>query len=618
MPVALAKGLTKQDSRLMAKDDLTNKERQKPCFVHSDSALTDSLSSLLNHLYPGEAEGVLEQLLNLIDAYQEYTPQSTDSLWDETDVMLITYGDSILSDNPPLQTLAMFMEERLKDCFSCLHILPFFPYSSDDGFSVIDYRKVNPELGEWEDIRRLSNDYRFMVDLVINHVSRQSNWFGDFVGDYSPGNQYFIEPDPEDDLSQVVRPRNTPLLTPVWTHTGKRHVWATFSPDQIDFNFRNPAVLVEMVKIVLLYMAQGASLIRLDAIAYLWKEPGTNCIHLPQTHTVVKIVRLIMGAVRSNSLLLTETNVPSEENLSYFGNGDEAQMVYQFPLPPLILHALNSGTSEYLVKWARGLPEYPEGCSVLNFTASHDGIGVRALEGIVPMDEVEELAESMCHFGGLISTRTLPDGFHSPYEINISLFDAMKGTRRGEDIWQIPRFICSQAIMLAMKGIPAVYVHSMFATGNDLDLVEETGRIRSINRKKWQLPALKEQLDNPTTTSAVVFENMKHMLRIRRGEPCFHPDNHQHILDELPSGLFGVLRADDNGRKVIALHNVTTGHQKINLDELDTFSESGTNIEVWSDLVASKTLPELGIKDQKELTLEPYQVVWLLKERPLR
>lgn len=586
----------------MTKDNVANKANQYTASAHKDSALADSLLSLLNHLYPGEAEAVLEQLLSLIDGYREYIPQSTGPLWDETDVMLITYGDSILSDNTPLQTLAEFMEKQLKDCFSCLHILPFFPYSSDDGFSVIDYRKVNPELGKWEDICRLSDEYRFMADLVINHVSRQSNWFGDFVGDYPPGNQYFIEPKLGDDLSQVVRPRNSPLLTPVWTHTGKRHVWATFSSDQIDLNFRNPAVLGEMVKIVLLYMAQGASLIRLDAIAYLWKEPGTHCIHLPQTHTVVKIIRLIMGAVRSNSLLLTETNVPSEENLSYFGTGDEAQMVYQFPLPPLILQALNSGTSEYLAKWARELPEYPEGCSVLNFTASHDGIGVRALEGIVPMEEVEELVESMRHFGGLISTRTLPDGSHSPYEINISLFDAMKGTRHGEDNWQIERFICSQAIMLAMKGVPAVYIHSLFATENDLEQVEKTDRSRSINRKKWQLDELTQQLDDPFAASSQVFERMKHLLRLRREEPCFHPDNPQITLEQLPSSLFGFVRTNDDGRQLIALHSVSAKLQTLEVSMLG----DDMDLKEWKDLVSGNTLEELAFK--------PYQVMWLVKE----
>ncbi|WP_281645751.1 sugar phosphorylase [Parendozoicomonas sp. Alg238-R29] len=593
--------------------DFTYVCNQEFCRAHDEGALARTLTPLLRHLYPSRAGEVLEQLLALVSDHLAVVPHGHDQIWDETDIMLITYGDSVRcnmqeSSSPPLRVLSEFMAEHMRDCFSSLHILPFYPYSSDDGFSVIDYRMVDPELGDWEDIRRLSREYRFMSDLVINHVSRHSVWFADFVSGHPPGNAYFVEPEPEEDLSQVVRPRNSSLLAPVWTRRGIRHVWATFSKDQIDLNFRNPEVLLEMVRTLLLYMEQGASLIRLDAIAFLWKEPGTSCIHLPQTHSVVKVMRAIMSCMRPDSILLTETNVPSDENLSYFGDGDEAQMVYQFPLPPLILHALNRGTSEHLVKWAKQLPEYPKGCTALNFTASHDGIGLRALEGIVPKREVDDLVETMHRFGGFVSMRALPDGSQAPYEINISLFDAMKGTRRGEDTWQIQRFICSQAIMLAMKGIPAVYIHSLFATENDLDLVEETGRTRSINRKKWQQSELKEQLNNPTTTSAVVFGKMKQLLRTRRAEVCFHPDSPQEIVD-IQHGLFSILRRGDNNRILLAVHNVTTGMQTV---DMTSFSKEFANKEALVDLVSGEVIHKKTDEPLKEITLQPYQVVWLL------
>ena len=590
-------------------DDLTYVSNQEFRRAHDEAALARALTPLLRHLYPSHAGTVLEQLLTLVKDHLAVVPHGHDQSWDESDVMLISYGDSVRADSSkqvspnPLAVLARLLDERMKDCFSSVHVLPFFPYSSDDGFSVIDYRVVDPELGSWEDIRRLSRDYRFMADLVINHISRHSVWFADFVSGHPPGNGYFIEPEPEDDISQVVRPRNSSLLAPIWTRRGIRHVWATFSKDQIDLDFRNPEVLVEMIKTLLLYMEQGASLVRLDAIAFLWKEPGTSCIHLPQTHSVVKIMRVIMGSLRPDSIVLTETNVPHEENLSYFGDGDEAQMVYQFPLPPLLLHALNRGTAEYLTGWARSLPAYPEGCTVLNFTASHDGVGLRALEGIVPKREVDDLVESMHKFGGFVSMRALPDGSQAPYEINISLFDAMKGTRRGEDTWQIPRFLCSQAIMLAMQGIPAVYIHSMFATENDLDLVEETGRTRSINRKKWQLDDLLARLENPATASAVVFARMKALLRVRRTEPCFHPDCPQEILD-IHHGLFALLRRGENNRVLLALFNVTSGRQTADL----TGHESLTSRKEWIDIITSEISQSLDT----EIVLEPYQVLWLL------
>ncbi len=636
-------------------DDLTYVCNQEFCRVHDDAGLAKALTPLLRHLYPSQAGEVLESLLALVKDRLAVIPYGHNQIWDETDVMLITYGDSIRSDvapvtatdlgkhdtnkankasgkadQKPLHALAEILDTRMSGCFSCVHVLPFFPYSSDDGFSVIDYQVVDPELGSWEDIRRLSRRYRFMADLVINHVSRYSVWFADFVSGHPPGNSYFIEPDPDEDLSQVVRPRNSSLLAPVWTRRGIRYVWATFSKDQIDLNFRNPEVLLEMVRTLLKYMEQGASLIRLDAIAFLWKESGTGCIHLPQTHSVVKVMRVIMGSLRPDSILLTETNVPHEENLSYFGCQEassdyssnierncqacgskecsvEAQMVYQFPLPPLILHALNRGTAEYLTRWSTSLPEYPEGCTVLNFTASHDGIGLRALEGIVPQREVDDLVETMHRFGGFVSMRALPDGSQAAYEINISLFDAMKGTRRGEDTWQQQRFLCSQAIMLAMKGIPAVYIHSMLATENDLDLVEETGRTRSINRKKWQKGQLTERLDNPGTTSAIVFAKMKELLRHRRKEICFHPDAGQTTLNIL-HGVFSIMRSHSSGRRLIALFNVTSGLQSVVPGQCRELTEHEKTLNSpWRDILTGTPYEHLN----EPLELEPYQVLWL-------
>ena len=589
-------------------DELRVTCNEEYCRVHDEGTLGRALTPLLHQLYPTSAGDVLEKLLKLINDHLATVPHGHGQSWDESDIMLITYGDTIRSgEETPLLTLSKFMDKYMQEGFSSLHVLPFFPYSSDDGFSVIDYRVVDPELGSWEDIRRLSRNYRFMADLVINHISRHSVWFADFVSGHPPGNTFFIEPEPDDDISHVVRPRNSSLLAPIWTRRGIRHVWATFSKDQIDLNFRNPEVLVEMVRTLLLYMEQGTSLLRMDAIAFLWKEPGTSCIHLPQTHAVVKIMRVIMGTLRPDSIVLTETNVPHEENLSYFGGGDESQMVYQFPLPPLLLHAMNRGSAEHLTNWAANLEDYPVGCTVLNFTASHDGIGLRALEGIVPQREVDNLVESMHRFGGFVSMRALPDGSQTPYEINISLFDAMKGTRRGEDTWQIARFLCSQAIMLALKGIPAVYIHSMLATENDLALVEKTGRTRSINRKKWQLEELETQLNNPSTPTAIVYERMQRMLAVRRKEPCFNPDNPQQVLD-VHHGLFVVMRTMNKGARILlGVHNVTVGIHTVNLESFAGLEKR----QGWHDLITDTVLETpLG-----ELTVEPYQILWLLHEQ---
>lgn len=521
--------------------------------------------------------------------------------WSEKDIILITYGNSIqTADETPLDTLATFLRERLTGVVNSVHILPFFPYSSDDGFSVIDYYQVNSDWGDWSDVAKVAQNFDLMIDLVINHCSRENLWFVDYIGNHQPYCDYFIEVDPETDVSMVTRPRNTPLLTPVHTHRGVRHVWATFSEDQIDLNFANPDVLLEFIRIYLFYIEQGARFIRLDAVAFLWKQLGTNCLHLKQTHEAVKLLRDVINFVAPEVVMITETNVPVKENLSYFGESDEAHMVYQFGLPPLVLHALNRGNASFLTDWADDIPVLPEGCSYLNFTASHDGIGVRPVEGILPEREVQDLIDSMHRFGGFVSMKANSDGTESPYEINITLFDACMGTRRGVDHHQVPRFLCSQAIMLAMQGIPAVYIHSLTASPNDLDHVEQTGRTRSINRRIWDKNELEYLLGNPVTHQAEVFTTLTRMIRIRRDQKAFNPDARQDVI-KINTDLFILKRTSTDGKqRIYAISNVTERILRLPLASLG-FLENGLK-----DILAleSTTIDE-------ELVLYPYQTVWL-------
>lgn len=526
---------------------------------------------------------------------------SNHTRWSEKDVILITYGNSIqAADETPLDTLATFLRERLTGVVNSVHILPFFPYSSDDGFSVIDYYQVNPDWGDWSDVAKVAQNFDLMIDLVINHCSRENLWFVDYIGNHQPYCDYFIEVDPETDVSMVTRPRNTPLLTPVHTHRGVRHVWATFSEDQVDLNFANPDVLLEFIRIYIFYIEQGARFIRLDAVAFLWKQLGTNCLHLKQTHEAVKLLRDVVNFVAPEVVMITETNVPVKENLSYFGQSDEAHMVYQFGLPPLVLHALNRGNTSFLTDWADGIPALPEGCSYLNFTASHDGIGVRPVEGILPEREVQDLIDSMHRFGGFVSMKANSDGTESPYEINITLFDACMGTRRGVDHHQVPRFLCSQAIMLAMQGIPALYIHSLTASSNDLEHVEQTGRTRSINRRIWDKNELEYLLGNPVTHQAEVFTALTRMIRTRRDQPAFNPDARQDVI-KINTDLFILKRTSVEGdQRIYAISNVTERILRLPLASLG-FLENGLK-----DLLAQEptTIDE-------ELILYPYQTVWL-------
>lgn len=569
-------------------------------------------------LYGPRADEVHRRLLTLL-AHRPpamHRREAGSPLWSERDQWLIAYGDSLLDDDrPPLAVLDEFLETRLDDAFSGVHVLPFFPWSSDDGFSVIHYREVNPDLGDWSHIRRLARKHDLAVDLVLNHVSRESLWFVDYLTGSQPGRDYFIEMDPDSDLSAVVRPRSTPLLVPVATRRGTRHLWATFSEDQLDLNFANPDVLLEFIGILLFYLAQGARIVRLDAIAYLWKELGTSCIHLPQTHEVVRLLRAVVDHVAPGTLLLTETNVPHRENLSYLGlerlsagglerpaegdEPDEAHLVYQFTLPPLLLHTLTGGDTTTLANWLESLPELPPGCGYLNFTASHDGIGVRPLEGWLPPHEIEALLELMHRFGGFVSMRRQPDGRDSPYEINITWFDAMKGTRRGADPWQMERFLCSQHLMLALRGIPALYLHCLTGTLNDLEGVERSGRLRSINRRRWRLDELEELLDSRNTPTREVFLALKRRLAVRRREPCFHPDAPQRVLPAPPQLLVLQRGPLADGRRLLAIHNVTDKRQPLALAAL---AEGD-----WYDLLEEAPWAPME-------SLAPYRSLWLAEK----
>lgn len=547
------------------------------------------IESRLRFIYKeAYSEEILKDLVEVISVYKMQA--SSKAKWDESDVVLITYGDSIKKEGEaPLQTLRSFLNKNLKEQLSVVHILPFFPYSSDDGFSVIDFRQVNPELGDWNDVEDLNEDFDLMADLVINHASSQGEWFQNFLKQKGTGKDYFICEDPEKDLSLVTRPRSTPLLTPYETADGTKHVWTTFSADQVDLNFANPALLVEMMDILLGYISKGSRIIRLDAIAFLWKVVGTTCLHLPETHEVVKLMRDVAEFINPGTIILTETNVPNKENLSYFGDGDEAHMVYQFSLPPLLLHALHTGNSSYLNSWAKSLPQLEGDKTFFNFTASHDGIGVRPLEGLLPDDEKNVLVENMKEFGGFVNYKSNTDGSQSPYELNITYFDALKGTDKGEDIFQVQRFLASQTVMMSFAGVPAFYIHSLTATPNYHEGVARTKHNRTINRRKWDLNELESNLQGDTP-QAKVFSSLQKRILIRKKQAAFHPNAKQVVLD-CGKEIFALLRESEN-QKIMVVVNFSDKKQIVELPENITF-----------DLLSDKNW------SRKEL--EPYECLWL-------
>lgn len=568
--------------------------------------LSNTLFSKLEFIYGNEkAFAIFPQINQLLDRYSGLQNEQMKRWVSEKDVMLITYGDSIRSDGEaPLRTLRKFLLSNCKELLSAVHILPFYPYSSDDGFSVIDYREVNPELGAWDDVTELSHHYDLMFDGVINHISQHSYWFQQYLSGNAEYADYFIEADPEADYSSVTRPRALPLLTKFHTPSGEKSIWTTFSDDQIDLNFANGKVLLEILEILLMYAARGARYIRLDAIGFMWKKLGTSCMHLEETHAIVQVIREVLEAVAPDTVIITETNVPHKDNIGYFGNGsNEAHMVYQFPLPPLTLHTLHTGNSSKLLAWADSLESTTEQTAFFNFLASHDGIGVRPVEGILTKEEVNAMAEKVKVHGGFISYKHNGDGTKSPYELNINYLNALSHPEDSIEL-KVKRFNAAHAILLSFMGMPAIYVHSLFGSQNDLEGVKATGRYRSINREQLRYEQLQSELELDGSLRQQVFHSLKKLIEIRTGEPCFHPNASQRVLKS-DDRLFTLARQSSEGDEVLAIVNVTNDPIHLLFSELKAGWKSG---QAAVDLISGQSFQA---EDSLRLTLAPYQVMWI-------
>lgn len=568
------------------------------------------IRSLLAKLYPpAGAAAAAERLISRLARFKRETRRAFPlaGSFSERDVILITYADLLRREGQsPMLTLREFVRTWLGDIVSTLHILPFFPSSSDSGFSVIDYTAVDPALGSWEELRLLKGDgYRLMLDAVINHASAQSGWFQEFRRGNPRHAENFIRVDPASELSQVVRPRSYPLLTAVETARGTEHVWTTFSPDQVDLNYKNPDTLLDMIDILLGYIEHGADLLRLDAIAYVWKEIGTSCIHLPQAHAIVQLLRAVVEQAAPGVQLVTETNVPHDENVSYFGNGrNEAHLVYNFTLPPLTAHAVAAGSALPLTRWAEGLSTPTPGTAFLNFTASHDGVGLMPAAGILSQANLARLIDQARASGGRASFRSNPDGSESPYELNVSYFDLLNPDGRSDpQAVRVRRFLVSQAIMLALAGIPAVYLHSLLGSRNDTAGVERTGLSRSINREKLDLAAVEAELSQPGSLRQEVFHAYRRLIETRTRERAFDPSSAQRIR-RLDKRVFAVQRtAEETGESIIALHNVSDEPVPVmvSVDGADS---------PWKDLLSGQIAdPMFG--SLLSLELPPYGIAWL-------
>ena len=531
-------------------------------------------------------------------------PAHPADLWSQRDIALITYGDSIVDGgSKPLKVLRDFCEKWLANCVTWVHILPFFPWTSDDGFSVLDYSSVNQALGDWNDINDIAIDYRLMADLVLNHCSSRSAWFDNFKQGIDPGRGYFFTKVPSFDVSRVVRPRTSDLTMPVVTSEGEQQVWCTFSHDQVDFDFSNPDVLLEFTRIIRLYLDRGVRIFRLDAVAFTWKRSGTTCINLPEAHDLVRLLRSLIEWVQPDAIIITETNVPNIENLAYFGQRDEAHCIYNFALPPLLIHTLVEADSSRITRWLMSMPPAILGTTYFNFLASHDGIGLRPVEGLLSEGELDSMIDRLQENGALLSWREHADGTRTVYEVNVSLFDAFKHIGEAVDL-TLERMILAHAILLGLEGVPAIYLHSFLATNNDLSRVENTGHNRAINRHQWALDELTGLLNDAKSQHARCLQAIKQLIDTRQGQPAFHPNATQFTLN-CGRSIFGFWRqSPDRAQSIFCLYNVTPTSTTIAAASLNLVGSDS-----WRDLISGEIVDLFS--ENPTIELAPYQAVWL-------
>lgn len=594
----------------------------KPLFKFTDETKARIFDRLVSIYDKESATEYLPELIRICRVYYAHKPQllierdknfEIDERFTEKDVILISYGDLIEGEGKnPLNKLAIFCDRVLKGEINTLHILPFFPSSSDRGFSIIDFQEVDPELGSWPYISLLDDKFELMFDAVINHISSQSRWFREFINGNKEYEDFFISYNSPDELTQtdresIFRPRTSDVLSKFETLKGTKYVWTTFSSDQIDLNYANPKVMLAALNLLLLYIRQGANIIRLDAVAYLWSAPGSSCVHQEQTHQIIKLFRDVLDSVAPGVALITETNVPHTDNISYFGNGcDEAHMIYNFTLPPLVLHTFYQENATALTEWAKTLSTPSPSTHFFNFLDSHDGIGLQGAKGILSEKDIDFILQTVEAHGGIISYKSAADGTDIPYEMNITWYSAMNHAGGDESVLlQVKRFIASRAIAIVLQGIPGIYMHSIIGSGNDLEAVKTEKSNRAINRSAIDAADIFKKLEDKNSKVSILSEKLWEVLKLRVRHRAFHPNAPQRVLTISPDA-FSVLRTSTDGNEqILSVISVVNRDSDIKI-VLDDFGIENQN---WIELISGRTITA----DNKvlNLTLHAYDTLFI-------
>jgi len=566
-----------------------------------------SLREIYHQHSEEEINSVWCQLLQILYPYyvnRENNEADKVSIWDSSSVVLITYPDAIYrKDESTLKTLVEFLEDRLNGISSVIHVLPFLPSTSDGGFAVCNHEKIDDNFGNWNDLKKLSSNHKIMADLVLNHVSSSHPWVHQFMKSEEPGLSYVFAPFHTHNWEEVIRPRNSSLFTKIKTNKGFKNVWTTFGPDQIDVDWTNPNIFLEFSKLLVRYINNGAEWIRLDAIAFIWKDPNTTCLHLDPVHSIVKLLNKCLKIIKPTSVLITETNVPEKENLSYLIDGNEANLAYNFTLPPLLLEAIYTGETDLLNNWLSNWHDLPNSTSLLNFTSSHDGIGLRALEGIMDNKRMHHLLVESEKRGGLVSHRRIENGKDLPYELNISWWSAMSHVGSDITLFQFDRFFLSQVFTLSLKGVPAFYLPSILASSNDIDTFRKTGQRRDLNREKFEANKLTKLLKNFDSPASKNISYLSKVVKIRSKLRAFHPEAFMKCIFTNIDNCVIIQRGLDEDI-VFVICNMSDKYLEIPLsNDLDLFPLSSKKYLI-DHITGSSFYTDSFI-------LDPYQVVWV-------
>lgn len=429
---------------------------------------------------------------------------------------LITYADSLGGD---LGALNGLLRAHFSDLFpGGVHILPPFPSSADRGFAPKTYFEIDPAFGTWEDMKRIGEGFPILVDVMVNHISRQSEAFRDFVrrGRASPTADLFLTVDkvwpgglvPDADVRRIfLRKPDHPFTDIIVEETGAREtVWTSFGTkdwsEQVDLDVHSPLTQHFFGKVFEHLSQNGIRIVRLDAVGYVIKKPGTSCFFVePEIWEFLSWIKNLADSCGID--LLPEVHAP----FSYQRNlADHGYWVYDFVLPGLVLHTLFSGSTDKLAEHLRSCPRR-------QFTTldCHDGIPIQPdLDGILTLAEARAVV-SQCEARGANINRILgekkgPDGFDA-HQINITYYDALD---RDDDA-----YILARAIQCFAPGVPQIYYVGLLAGTNDQNAFSVSGEGRAVNRHNYTVEEIERDLQRP------VVRRLEALIRFRNTHPAF-------------------------------------------------------------------------------------------------